>query len=92
MLSLIDLDFRREIKYDFCFLCVDSLMVVKQERSVESIRESLGRLERFFSEDEVHEIDRKTLLSMEHDLIRMESLLQMFSSYRKKKEAECCVS
>lgn len=63
-------------------------MVVKQERSVEAIRESLRRLERFFSEEGSQDADRTVLLSMERELIRMESQLQMFSSYRMK-EAKC---
>jgi hypothetical protein len=63
-------------------------MVVKQERSVEGIRESLRRLERFFCGQEVNDTDRRTLLSMERDLIRMESNLQIYGSYRKK-GADC---
>lgn len=58
-------------------------MVVKNERSVEGIRESLGRLFRFFSEVEVHG-DRSVLASMESELIRMETRLQTYCGYRRK--------
>lgn len=66
-------------------------MVVKQERSIEAIRESLRRLEWFFSEEASRDADKTVLLSMERELIRMEGRLQMFSSYRIK-EAGCSAS
>jgi hypothetical protein len=66
-------------------------MVVKHERSVEGIKASLRRLELFFSEAEAQDADKTTLLNMESELIRMESQLQMFSSYRFR-GSECSAS
>lgn len=62
-------------------------MVVKNERSVEGIREVLRRLDGFFSSDRASDADRQTLVEMERNLINMECRLQMFSDYRRH-EAE----
>lgn len=61
-------------------------MVVKHEKSVEEIRELLSRLHRFFLDDKSHETDRRLLVSIESNLIRMESELQTFGSYRRNPE------
>ena len=66
-------------------------MVVKREKSVEGIRDSLKSLESFFSKDAAHETDRRTLSAIERELIKIESQLQMFSSYRYR-GADCSAS
>lgn len=58
-------------------------MVVKNEKSVEGIREILRRLEGFFSTGEAESADPKTLVDMERELTRMECNLQTFSAYRR---------
>lgn len=70
-------------------------MVVKQELSVEGIRGSLRRLERFFSENDAHDTDRKTLSEVHHDLVKMEGILSMFSEpYRRvmNEDSKCSAS
>jgi hypothetical protein len=58
-------------------------MVVKHEKSVELIRDSLGRLSKFFSEAKAKDADKKVLASMESELIRMETRLQTYCGYRR---------
>lgn len=60
-------------------------MVVKNEKSVEGIREVLKRLEGFFSSDKANDADRQTLIEMERNLINMECKLQVFSDYRRRR-------
>lgn len=71
-------------------------MVVKHERSVEGIRDSLRRLERFFADaHQAHDTDRKTLCDLHHDLVKIEGQLCMFSeTYRKSmsQESKCSAS
>lgn len=65
-------------------------MVVKNEKSVEAIRDSLRRMERFFSGIEAQDTDRMTLVSVWRELVRMESRLQLFGAYRPSNtEVEC---
>jgi hypothetical protein len=61
-------------------------MVVKHEKSVEEIRERLSNLHRFFLTDQAQDTDRKLLVSIECDLIKMESELRTYSGYRGNPE------
>lgn len=61
-------------------------MVVKHEKSVEEIRELLSRLHRFFLGDKAQDTDKRLLVSIESNLIKMESELQTFGSYRRNPE------
>lgn len=56
-------------------------MVVKHEKSVDGIRESLDRLVDFFSDLDVGRADRSVLSRMEGELIRMETQLRMYCGY-----------
>lgn len=56
-------------------------MVSSNDRCVESIRDSLGRMLEFFSGEEVSGTDRTTLAGLERDLVRMENTLRLFSQY-----------
>lgn len=70
-------------------------MVVKHEKSVEGIRDSLRRLERFFADSQAHDTDRKTLSTLHHDLVKIEGQLHMFSeTYRKSmnEDVKCSAS
>lgn len=61
-------------------------MVVKNEKSVEGIKEILRRLEVFFATQKAQETDSKTLVNMERELTKMECNLQTFSDYRRNPE------
>jgi hypothetical protein len=61
-------------------------MVVKHEKSVEEIRERLSNLHRFFLTDKAQDTDRRLLVSIECELIKMESELRTYSSYRGNPE------
>lgn len=65
-------------------------MVVKQDRSVEGIKDSLERLVEFFSGGAAHDADSATLLAMHRNLINLECKLQVFSSYRMKLSEKKC--
>lgn len=70
-------------------------MVVKHEKSVEGIRDSLRRLERFFSDNQAHSTDKRTLSTLHHDLVNIEGQLCMFSeTYRKvmNEDSKCFAS
>ena len=72
-----------------------AFMVVKHEKSVEGIRDSLRRLERFFSESQAHNTDKRTLATIQHDLVKIEGQLCMFSeTYRKSmnEDVKCSAS
>lgn len=57
-------------------------MIVRNENSVRSIRDSLRRLGEFFEKDDPGVVDRETLGGIERELIKMESTLRLFSRYR----------
>lgn len=58
-------------------------MVVRNER-IETIRESLRRMEEFFRSGDLSGADQTTLAGIERDLVRMENTLRLFTQYGRK--------
>lgn len=59
-------------------------MVVKNEKSVETIRETLKRLESYFLTNQAQDAERFVLSDIESKLIRIERDLYVFGNYRPK--------
>lgn len=58
-------------------------MVVHNTDKIESIQESLENLLEFFRSKTSHGTDEKTLQTVEHDLISLESRLKTFAEYKR---------
>jgi hypothetical protein len=58
-------------------------MVILKPSKIDKIQDSLENLLEFFKSKTSHSTDEKTLQTVEHDLISLESKLQTFGEYRR---------
>lgn len=56
----------------------------RNERTLEVIRVSLSRIEDFFSTEKSKGTDSRTLSLIEHDLVKIESMLRTYAGYKPR--------